>query len=455
MESMAAEEREEVNPAFSPETSSGLQDLDIPESLVEDLMLRRLYTQGLSSIKSLSHSLRLPFPVILALFQRLRQQQLFEVTGVDGNDYTFTLSGEGREQAARRFNISHYFGPAPVSIKSYHTAVRAQASKILLNRSLLKKALSDLVLTDSFLDQLGPALISQTSLFLYGPTGNGKTSVVERLVRVYQDAVVIPYAVEFDGQIIVLYDPAVHQSVETNTKDLDPRWVVCRRPCISVGGELEPNMLELQLDRNSGVYAAPVQMKANNGILVIDDFGRQIVSPQYLLNRWIVPLDRRVDYLSLSYGIKFEIPFEMIVVFATNLHPSELADEAFLRRIQNKIYVEPVDPQVFDAIFRRLVAERGLSFEPDSSGFLRQRCLDLSGGGLRACYPADILNILTSISSYEERPVEISKANLERAVGLYFTKTMTLSRERSLTSQQPEAEERQGAIPKILYSAPT
>jgi hypothetical protein len=145
----------------------------------------------------------------------------------------------------------------------------------------------------------------------------------------------------------------------------------------------------------------------------------------------------------------------MIVVFATNLHPSELADEAFLRRIQNKIYVEPVDPQVFDAIFRRLVAERGLSFEPDSSDFLRQRCLDLSGGGLRACYPADILNILTSISTYEERPVEISKANLERAVGLYFTKTMTLSCERSLTSQQPEAEERQGAIPKILYSAPT
>jgi hypothetical protein len=411
--------------------------------------------QGLSSIKSLSHSLRLPFPLILALFQRLRQHQLFEVTGVEDNDYTFTLSGGGREQAARRFNTSQYFGPAPVSIKSYDTAVRAQASRILLNRSLLKTALSDLVLTDGFLDQLGPALISQTSLFLYGPTGNGKTSVVERLFRVYQDAVLIPYAVEFDGQIIVLYDPAVHQSVELNARDFDPRWVVCCRPCITVGGELEPNMLELQLDRNSGVYAAPLQMKANNGILVIDDFGRQIVSPQYLLNRWIVPLDRRVDYLSLSYGIKFEIPFEMIVVFATNLHPSALADEAFLRRIQNKIYVEPVNPQVFDAIFRRLAVERGLSFEPDTSAFLRQRCLDLSAGELRACYPADILKILTSISSYEERPLEINRANLERAVDLYFTKTMTLSPERPSASWQPEAEQGQDVTPKILCSAPT
>jgi hypothetical protein len=433
MEAIATEKLEKVKPAFSTEAPKNLQDLDIPESLVEDLMLRRLYTKGTSNLKSLSSSLKLSFPLLDSIFQRLRQQQLFEVTGMEGHDYTFTLSGAGRDLATKRFNISHYSGPAPVSVETYEAAVRAQASKVKLNRPFLQKALSDLVLTDRFLDQLGPALVSQNSLFLYGPTGNGKTSVAARLFRVYQDAIVIPYAVEFDGQVIVLYDPVVHQRVETDDKSLDPRWVVCRRPCITVGGELDPSMLELQLDDSSRVYAAPLQMRANNGMLVIDDFGRQIIPPQYLLNRWIVPLDRRVDYLTLRYGVKFEIPFEMIVVFATNLDPGELADEAFLRRIQNKIYVEPVNSKVFDEIYRRLAEEKNLPYEPEGAEFLRKLCLELGAGELRACYPADILDILESISMYEELQVEINKANLERAAGMYFTKTMTLEQELSGT----------------------
>jgi predicted ATPase with chaperone activity len=452
MNTAAEKEHENVKPAFTPKTPGSLENLDIPASLVEDLMLRRLYTQGTGTLKSLSFSLKLPFSLIHTLFQHLRQQQLFEVKGVDGNDYTLTLSGTGREVASKRFAKSSYSGPAPVSIKTYHSAVRAQASRVNLNRSRLKEVLSDLVVTERFLDQLGPALISQTSLFLYGPTGNGKTSVAERLFRIYEDGIVVPYAVEFDGQVIVLYDPAVHQRVETDREGLDPRWVVCRRPCISVGGELEPGMLELKLDENSGVYAAPVQMKANGGILIIliiDDFGRQIISPQYLLNRWIVPLDRRVDYLSLRYGIKFEIPFEMIVVFATNLRPTDLADEAFLRRIRNKIYLEPVDSEVFDQIFTRVVSTRNLSCDPDTAGFLRKQCQELSGGKLRACYPGDILNILISISQYEERPVEITRANLERAVGMYFAKTMTLAQDAQPTSQWSVADERRQIPPSV------
>jgi hypothetical protein len=435
MKTMTNEKLGKVKPAFVPKAPEVLEKLDIPESLVEDLMLRRLYTHGASSIKYLCNVLKLSFPVIQAVFERLRRQQLFEVTGLQGNDYTFTLSGGGREHAAKRFDISHYSGPAPVSVGNYYSAVRAQASKINLNRPLLKEALSDLVLTDRFLDQLGPGLISQDSLFLYGPTGNGKTSVVGRLARIYQDAIVIPYAVEFDGQIIVMYDPAVHQKVHTNSNDIDPRWVVCRRPCISVGGELEPSMLELQLDESSRVYAAPLQMRANNGMLVIDDFGRQIMSPQYLLNRWIVPLDQRVDYLTLRYGVKFEIPFEMIVVFATNLDPVELADEAFLRRIQNKIYVEPVDSQVFDEIFRRLVTERELPCEPDSAEYLRKLCGNSGNGGLRACYPADILDILASISIYDGVQLKVNKGTLKRAASLYFTRTLTIAQSSSGTSK--------------------
>jgi hypothetical protein len=301
--------------------------------------------------------------------------------------------------------------------------VKAQVTDINVDRSSIKNALSDLVLTDKLVDQLGPALISQNSIFVYGPTGNGKTSIVRRLFRVYQDTVLIPFAVEFDGQIIVLYDPAVHERVETNVTAIDPRWVLCRRPCILVGGELAPEMLELQLEESTKVYAAPLQMRANNGILIIDDFGRQILSPQYLLNRWIVPLDRRVDYLTLKYGVKFQIPFEMIVVFSTNLDPNDLADEAFLRRIPNKIHVGAVEPVVFDEIFNRILAEKNIACHENSEKVLRELCLQFGPRELRACYPRDIVDIIVAISEYEGKPAKINEANLKRAVKLYFTKT--------------------------------
>jgi hypothetical protein len=409
---------------FTPKAPNTLQELDIPEAVAADLMLRRLYMEGKSDIDSLGRSLRLSFPVVHAIFQRLREQRIFEVTGMSGNNYSFSLTSAGRELAEMRLKVSQYCGPAPVSLQSYTAAVNAQIPKVVITRDLLKKALSDLLLTDEFVDQIGPALISQSSLFLYGPTGNGKTSIAVRLQKIYGDTILIPYAVEFDGQIIVLYDPAVHGRADNGNGNGngDPRWVTCERPCIAVGGELDLSMLELQLDANSGVYAAPVQMKANNGILVIDDFGRQIVSPRNLLNRWIVPLDRRVDYLTLSYGMKFQVPFALMVVFATNLDPRELADEAFLRRIRNKVYVEPCAPHVFDDIFRRLVSEMKLKFVPGSAEHLRALCMQSGSGELRACYPLDILNIIVSISAYERRPVEFTRADLERAASMYFTR---------------------------------
>ncbi|MGD8668135.1 MAG: hypothetical protein PVI58_19175, partial [Desulfobacterales bacterium] len=262
METTVADQIAEFDLIYKPGVPDNLQDLDLPLPMVEDLMLRYLYAKGASRLSKISDALKLSFPVIDALFQQLRKRQLFEVTGMEGNDYAFTLSGIGQEFAFNRFKICHYTGPAPVSAKNYFAAVRAQVAKLHIDKSFLKKSLSDLVLTDSFLDQLGPALISQNSIFLYGPTGNGKTSVVTRLARIYQDAVLIPYAVEFDGQIIVMYDPAVHERVDSNVSGIDPRWVLCRRPCILVGGELEPKMLELQLEESTQVYAAPLQMRA-------------------------------------------------------------------------------------------------------------------------------------------------------------------------------------------------
>ncbi len=264
MQSLKAEAPDKTGPGFVPKAPMNIDELDIPLSLVEDIMLRNLYTRSVASITMLGNSLKLSFPVVQNLFQRLRQQQLFEITGMKGNDYHFTLSGRGRELAAKRFNISHYSGPVPVSVKSYNAAVKAQRAELNTNRASLRSAFSDLVLTDNFLDQLGPALISQKPIFVYGPTGNGKTSIANRLIRVQQDSVLIPYALEYDGQIIVLYDPAVHRKVAAEDSEYDPRWVLCRRPCIITGGELEPKMLELQMEESTRVYAAPLQLKANN-----------------------------------------------------------------------------------------------------------------------------------------------------------------------------------------------
>ncbi len=411
-----------VRSAFRPSTPQDIPHLGIPESLMLDLVLRRMLIEGFSSLGGLSRSLRVAVPVIDTVFKHMRSQQLVEIKGMLGNDYSFTLSAAGKQLAGERFQVSQYAGACPVSLKDYQAATKAQSAKVLVDRRMLRQAFSDLVVSDRMLDQLGPAIISQTSIFVYGPTGNGKTSLAERMLRVYQDAIMIPYAVEVDNQVISVYDPVVHTPIENDDPDVDPRWILCKRPCIVVGGELIPSMLELRLDESSGIYAAPLQMKANNGILLIDDFGRQLMSPRDLLNRWIVPLDRRVDYLTLRYGVKFQIPFELMVVFSTNLDPSDLADEAFLRRIHNKIYVEAVDASSFDQIFARVVAGRNIQAEADSSEYLRKLCLREGRTELRACYPADICNILTSIGRYEGRPPLMTKPELERATSLYFAK---------------------------------
>ena len=409
--------------AFCPALPNTFEELGISETLVMDLMLRRLLLEGYSNLVTLSRNLRLALPIVDKMFRNMRQQQLVEVKGMVGNDYTFTLSQAGKTLAAERFQITQYAGAAPVSLGDYHAATKAQAAQIAIDRRVLQSVFSDLVVPPTLLDQLGPALISQNSIFLYGPTGNGKTSLAERMLRVYTDLIRIPYSIEVDSQIISVYDPVVHVKVDSYDADVDPRWVLCKRPCIITGGELVPSMLELRLDEASGIYSAPLQMKANNGIFIIDDFGRQLMSPRDLLNRWIVPLDRRTDYLTLRYGVKFQIPFEVMVVFSTNLDPQDLADEAFLRRIQNKIYVDAVDPASFDEIFRRVVKAYNLTPEYDSAEYLRTLCLSDGRSELRACYPGDICNILRSIGKYEKRPPIMTKPELDRATALYFARS--------------------------------
>jgi hypothetical protein len=408
-------------PAFWPAHPATLAELDISPTLVQDIFMRTVREQGQSSLSVLRERIKLPPAVLEPVFRQLRQQAYLDVKGIQDNDYHFGLTAAGKALAAERASICAYAGPAPVSLAAYDRAVRLQAAHVRVSRDSLRQALGDLVLPEPLLDQLGPALISQKALFLYGPTGNGKTSLAERLLRVYEDAVLIPYALELSGYVITLFDPVLHRPLAVQPDDLDARWVLCHRPSVTVGGELVSEMLELQSDASSGVYAAPLQMKANNGIFVIDDFGRQVISPRDLLNRWIVPLDRRVDYLTLHHGQKLCIPFAVMVVFATNLEPSDLADEAFLRRIPNKIYVEPVTRESFQKILVRVLDERRLSCEPPAAAYMVELCLR-RGDALKACYPGDLCDILMWRSQYAGRAPEVTCAELDRAADQYFTR---------------------------------
>jgi hypothetical protein len=404
---------------FLPAVPVTQEQAGISSTLIEDLFLRHVHLKRCNTIGALSESMALAYPIVERVFREVRNQRLLEVSGMVGEDYVFTLTGAGRTIAAERCRMCQYAGPAPVSLKAYEQAMLEQRPQVTVNRAALRLAFGDLVVTDRLLDQLGPALVAQNSMFLYGPAGTGKTSLAERLLRVYGDQLVMPYAVEVDNQIIVLFDPAVHERVQIEMEEADPRWAVCHRPCVIVGGELIPSMLELRRDDSSGTYAPPVQMKANGGMLVIDDFGRQLISPRDLLNRWIVPLDRRVDYLSLNYGVRFRIPFEVMIVFATNLEPSELADEAFLRRIPNKILVDAVVPEVFDEIFRRVLAKFKMPCEEGAYECLRKLCLE-RGGDLRPSYPRDMCQIIRAVKTYEEQALGVSAADLARAVELFF-----------------------------------
>ena len=406
-----------------PRIPDHLDNLGIPRALVSDLILRYLWIHGTATLSVLNEALKLSFPILETMFHQFRQQQLLEVKGMHGNDYSFSLTSSGRTLASARFEVCQYVGPAPVNNGEYAKVVKSQVAKLKLSREGLRQAFNDLVLTDGMLDQLGPSLTGQQSLFLYGGTGNGKTSIAERILRLYRDTVLVPYAVEVDGHIIMIFDPTMHRAVSCDDEMLDPRWVVCERPCITVGGELSAAMLELRLDESTRVFIAPCQMKANNGIMIIDDFGRQVLSPRELLNRWIVPLDRRVDYLTLASGMKFQVPFELMVVFSTNLNPNDLADEAFLRRIQTKVLVPNVSNEVFDEIFHRLVHQHQMPSEPGCAEYLRERCMAAGATFLRSCYPIDIYRLVKSINEYENRPVRMTRANIDRAVALYFAKS--------------------------------
>mgnify|MGYP001239011925 CR=1 FL=1 len=409
-----------------------IEDLGLPPALLDDLVLRRALLDGRTSIQGLSQALALSIGVTETLVVGLRDKKLIEFGGMVGRDYVITLTDAGRALATERMQACTYAGTAPIPLPHYTTVVRAQRPKLQVSRAHMEAAFSDLVIDPYLLDELGPAMMSNGAIFLYGPPGTGKTSLAERMIRVYGDVVVVPRAVEVDGQIIAVFDPTVHVPVDVQPVDLDKRWVLCRRPCVIGGGELTANMLDLGFDEKSGIYLAPLQMKANNGMFVIDDFGRQTMTPAQLLNRWIVPLDRRIDYLSLNTGVKFEIPFDVKVVFSTNLEPAALGDEAFFRRIQSKVYIGPITEAAFDEILRRVAAANGIECTPEDAAYLRSLTRAKGDGDLRPYVPVMVCEILRSICAYHGAPLATSRENLDRVAEIYFTR---------LTEQTYEAPE--------------
>ena len=415
-------------PRFAPES---VVETGVRHSVLEDLALKILHLAGPMSMRDMSVQTRLGFLVVNELLRRMRSEQLCEITGMSGNIPQIAMTSRGRARAAELSLVNHYAGPAPVSLENYAQQVRDQSVRRLeVHSPEVERAFAHLILDPTILEKLGTALNSGTSIFLYGPSGTGKTTIAMALAQVLAiDRVWIPYAVEVEGQIITVYDPHVHHKIDDAvSQGGDERWVLCHRPTVSVGGEFTLEMLELQFSAITKFYTAPVQMKANNGVLIIDDFGRQRFRPEELLNRWVVPLDRRVDFLSLAGGKKIEIPFEPCVVFATNLNPSTLADEAFMRRIQTKIKVGAVSEQQFHAIFHAICGTCGLQCDPGVIDELIDIIRRELNEPLRACHARDLVNQVCWKARYLDTEPCLDRDALLAAVDAYFVReTMPVS----------------------------
>lgn len=407
--------------AGPPPEPRTIAETGIRKTNLESLALKILYMTGPMALFELSTQMRLSHAVTEELFERLRAEQLCSVTGLSGNIPNIAITTRGRSRALELLAMNQYAGPAPVSMESYSHRVRQQSvHNVEVHPADVERAFAHLVMDAKTMWQLGTALNSGASIFLYGPTGTGKTTIAETLSRVLsEDKVWIPYAIEVDSQIVIVYDPLIHKRAD-KAPLCDGRWVLCHRPAVIVGGELTIEMLEMQFSQATKFYTAPLQMKANNGVLIIDDFGRQRVEPEAFLNRWVVPLDRRIDFLNLAGGKTIEIPFEVMVVFSTNRNPAELLEDAFLRRVQTKIKIDAVSDDQFCEIFRRVASAQGLECDPRIIKSLANFIRDKIGQPLRPCYPRDIMNQICWAARYEGRKPSLDQAAITRAVDAYF-----------------------------------
>ena len=408
-----------------------LADTGLRADQASELLLKTLVGGELSGT-TLADRLSLPYSILEALIEHARVEKLVEVRGAAGAGtagYRYVLTDLGRDRAGQYLDLCRYVGPAPVPLSQYVAYMRGlMGSRGFLDRDRLSGGFTHLIVGPDMLEELGPAVNSNKSLFIYGPPGNGKTVVAEGIGRALGGEMYIPHAVDIDGQIITMFDVVSHVRIEgpSSGQSLiagmghDRRWERIRRPVVTVGGELTLDMLDLTFNPISRFYEAPIQLKANGGVFVVDDFGRQRIPARDLLNRWIVPLESRVDYLTLHTGRKFEVPFDVLVVFATNLKPETLADEAFLRRIPYQIYARNPSVDEFTRIWELNCRRKSLTFEPKVIDYLLRKYYQPRGLQLRACHPRDLIEQVVDRCRFEGRPPAISRELLDAACASYF-----------------------------------
>lgn len=423
----------EIIHALHPRAPHTLEEAGLSHDLVTQLVLKLLHFSADLTGLDIARRLGLQFSAIEAVLSFLRQTHQCEVFGgalIGGPSYQYRITDAGRRRALLFLEHSHYVGVAPVPLAEYRAYMKAYeaAAPRTISRAQVRKAFSHLVLSDRVLDQIGPAVAARHSMFVYGPPGNGKTVIAQAIRNLLEGEIAIPHAVEVEGQIIRIYDPVNHERLPAdepvddlmNDAASDARWVRCRRPMVMVGGELTLNALDLSYSPTAGTYSAPVQVLANGGVLVIDDFGRQRSAPRDLLNRWIVPLESRVDYLTLHSGTKFDMPFMVMVVFATNIKPAELVDEAFLRRIHYKVFAENPTAADFTQIFEDYCRVKGLRFDTALTDFLIDGYFRSRGIRLRGCLPRDLIEQSLAHADYIGAPRELTNELLEAACAGYF-----------------------------------
>jgi hypothetical protein len=409
---------------FQPRMPQNLEDTGLSGTMIDDLLLKRLFQGGPQTAGSISDRLALPFLPVLNSLNQLRRVHTTHVLGSEGygeRAYIFSLTDEGMERCRQAFERNTYDGPAPVPLSEYVASVKSQSVRdVVISKQAVEEAFQDLVLHQEIINEIGPAINAGQSLFFYGAAGIGKTALATRITRAISTDIYIPYAIEFDGSIIEMFDPVCHFPTPDQDELLDPRWVRIKRPSVVVGGELKLDALDLTYSPSRKTYEAPFQLKANCGLFLIDDFGRQQSTPAEILNRWIVPLELRVDFLRLQSGRKLEVPFDELLVFSSNLDPAQLMDEAFTRRIKYKVRARDPDRAMFRLIFQGACRSYGIPFDENGFEYLIEEHFSKVGRPFRGVHPRDLCDQLVALCRFIEVPPRMAPDLIDSVVHTYF-----------------------------------